>query len=137
MRQIQKVAITPRIDRRGGSSASIPLSVRCCASISGSTNKLFLHVGPSGDSWIGDAIFAAKHNQPGYVKSIPLIDDSYNYFKEHDLRFENADDDEEDMKSILIEVLEEHPELAQEIYNTESLPETLVDHLDRRIENDR
>jgi len=33
---------------------------------------LYLHVGPSGDCWTGHSIFAAKHLQPDYVKSIPL-----------------------------------------------------------------
>ena len=33
----------------------------------------YLHIGPSyGDYWIGDSIFAAKHLQPDYVKSIKL-----------------------------------------------------------------
>lgn len=34
--------------------------------------QLYLHIGPSGDSWTGAAMFAAKHLQPGYVKSIAL-----------------------------------------------------------------
>jgi hypothetical protein len=33
---------------------------------------LYLHVGPSGDCWTGASIFAAKHLQPDYVKSIKL-----------------------------------------------------------------
>jgi len=84
---------------------------------------MYLHVGPSGDSWIGDAIFAAKHNQPGYVKSIALINDDNTHYK-HNVIGEN-----EDEGSVLIEVLEEHPEWAQEIYDTECFPETLRQHL--------
>lgn len=85
--------------------------------------NMYLHVGPSGDSWIGDAIFAAKHNQPGYVKSIALINDDNTHYK-HNVIGEN-----EDEGSVLIEVLEEHPEWAQEIYDTECFPETLRQHL--------
>ena len=36
------------------------------------TNDQFLHVGPSGDCWTGHSIFAAKHLQPDYVKSVKL-----------------------------------------------------------------
>jgi len=88
------------------------------ASIS-NKKKLYLHVGPSGDSWTGDAIFAAKHNQPGYVKSVPLIGEDYN-----------------DEGSLLVEILEENPEWAQEIYDTERLPEALLQHLRLVLEED-
>ena len=48
------------------------------ASSSGSTKhplpKLFLHVGPAGECWTGTSLFAAKHLQPDYVRSIPLPD---------------------------------------------------------------
>lgn len=37
----------------------------------------YLHVGPSGDVWTGDELFAAKHLQPDYVKSIPLFVNEY------------------------------------------------------------
>ena len=40
--------------------------------ISQTTNDQFLHVGPSGDCWTGHSIFAAKHLQPDYVKSVKL-----------------------------------------------------------------
>ena len=85
--------------------------------------KIYLHVGPSGDSWIGDAIFAAKHNQPGYVKSIPLIN--------HNLI---ASDDDEGC--LLVEILEENPDWAQEIYDTECFPEALKEHLELLMEGD-
>ena len=32
----------------------------------------FLHLAPSGDFWIGSAIYAAKHNPSDYVRSLPL-----------------------------------------------------------------
>ena len=35
-------------------------------------SRLYLHVGPCGDFWTGRSIFAAKHLQPGYVKSVEL-----------------------------------------------------------------
>lgn len=85
--------------------------------------KIYLHVGPSGDSWIGDAIFAAKHNQPGYVKSIPLCNSDNLIGKDATAEIN------EDMTSLLIDVLDEHPEWAQEIYDTECFPETLQHHL--------
>ena len=34
-------------------------------------NKLYLHIAPCGDYWSGHEVFAAKHLQPDYVKSIP------------------------------------------------------------------
>ena len=40
--------------------------------ISQTTNDQYLHVGPSGDCWTGHSIFAAKHLQPDYVKSVKL-----------------------------------------------------------------
>ncbi len=33
---------------------------------------LFLHVAPGGDWWIAPDLFAAKHLQSGYVRSVPL-----------------------------------------------------------------
>ena len=92
--------------------------------------KTYLHVGPSGDSWIGDAIFAAKHNQPGYVKSIALIADDNTHYNHTIIG------DDEDKGSRLIEVLEEHPQWAQEIYDTECFPESLRQHLESLHEED-
>mmetsp|Transcript_41436 Transcript_41436/g.70953 ORF Transcript_41436/g.70953 Transcript_41436/m.70953 type:complete len:171 (+) Transcript_41436:45-557(+) len=37
-----------------------------------SKEKMFFHVSPSGDWWTGTSIFAAKHLQPDYVRSIPI-----------------------------------------------------------------
>jgi hypothetical protein len=33
---------------------------------------MFLHISPSGDWWIAQELFAAKHLQDGYVRSIRL-----------------------------------------------------------------
>lgn len=35
-------------------------------------DKVYLHIGPSGDFWTGTSIFAAKHLQHDYVRSIEL-----------------------------------------------------------------
>jgi hypothetical protein len=69
-------------------------------------NQVFLHVGPSGDCWTGSSIYAAKHLQPDYVKSIPIpshvcID-------------------------ILLGILEEDTTLAQQIYDDGLLPPNLI-----------
>mmetsp|Transcript_5487 Transcript_5487/g.11213 ORF Transcript_5487/g.11213 Transcript_5487/m.11213 type:complete len:200 (-) Transcript_5487:32-631(-) len=39
---------------------------------SGTEKTSFFHVSPSGDWWTGPSIFAAKHLQPDYVRSIPI-----------------------------------------------------------------
>ena len=39
-------------------------------------DALYLHVAPDGDHWISGEIFAAKHLQPDYVKSIPIPNES-------------------------------------------------------------
>jgi len=97
-------------------------------------NAFYLHVGPSGDCWVGHSIFAAKHNPPGYVKSIPLM----KLFEEYD------DDDDYDDKFIyeideernrLIEILDENPEWAQEIYDTERFPNKLQQYIIETITN--
>ncbi len=38
------------------------------------TNQIFLHIAPCGDYWTGYEVFAAKHLNPDYVKSIPIPD---------------------------------------------------------------
>mmetsp|Transcript_22187 Transcript_22187/g.47724 ORF Transcript_22187/g.47724 Transcript_22187/m.47724 type:complete len:167 (-) Transcript_22187:275-775(-) len=37
-----------------------------------SGKTVYFHVSPSGDWWTGPSIFAAKHLQPDYVRSIPI-----------------------------------------------------------------
>ena len=39
-------------------------------------DALYLHVAPDGDHWISGEIFAAKHLQPDYVKSILIPNES-------------------------------------------------------------
>ena len=39
------------------------------------TNQIYLHVAPCGDYWTGYEVFAAKHLNPDYVKSIPIPKD--------------------------------------------------------------
>lgn len=41
-------------------------------------SEWYLHIGPSGDYWTGTSLFAAKHLQPNYVKSIPLPSRDFN-----------------------------------------------------------
>ena len=72
----------------------------------------FLHVGPSGDCWTGSSIFAAKHLQPDYVKSIALPDD---------LPTEK-----------LLEELEEDMQLTQWVYDNGELPVDLITRLRQR-----
>lgn len=35
-------------------------------------DQMYLHIAPCGDFWTDTEIFAAKHLQPDYVKSIPI-----------------------------------------------------------------
>ena len=79
---------------------------------SGSPSKLYLHIGPSGDCWTGASIFAAKHLQPDYVKSIELP----------------ANIPTEEIEPIL----ENDIELAREIYESLDISELL-----RRIKPSR
>jgi hypothetical protein len=67
-------------------------------------------VGPSGDFWTGHSIFAAKHLQPDYVKSVKLD--------------ETLDVDK------LLELLEDNgDEWTRTIYDEEVLPQELLDRL--------
>lgn len=42
------------------------------ADVKKKTDVLFLHIAPCGDFWIGHEVFAAKHLQPDYVRSIAI-----------------------------------------------------------------
>jgi hypothetical protein len=104
---------------------------------------LYLHVGPSGDCWTGHSIFAAKNNQPGYIKSIPLMklqqvlmvcNDGSEDNDDDDVDDDDNEDDEEEetpsvLGDILIEILEQSPEWAHEIYDTECIPKKLQQYL--------
>jgi hypothetical protein len=74
-----------------------------------SSNLLYLHVGPSGDFWTGHAIFAAKHLQPDYVKSVRLEPGV--------------------CVDTLLELLEENDDWTREIYDNEAFPEDLLQRL--------
>jgi hypothetical protein len=89
------------------STTGIPTASRLFAGGSSHDgDKVYLHVGPAGDCWTGDNIFAAKHLMPDYVKSILLPNDL--------------------STEILLEEMEENPDLGQQAYDTELLPEVLV-----------
>jgi hypothetical protein len=76
---------------------------------------LYLHVGPSGDFWTGPSIFAAKHLQPDYVKSIPL---EPFLIPKVDLLLELLEDQEDHQVN-----------WGQVIYDQASIPKELVDQL--------
>jgi len=71
--------------------------------------RVFLHVGPSGDCWTGPSIFAAKHLQPDYIKSIPIPS--------------NIPID------ALIDFLEDNVTVSQEVYDTGTLSEEHIELL--------
>jgi hypothetical protein len=76
-----------------------------------SNNSVYLHVGPSGDFWTGHSIFAAKHLQPDYVKSVKL-------------------DDTMDVDSLLDLLEENGDEWTHAIYDEGAFPKELLDRLD-------
>ncbi len=39
------------------------------------TNQVYLHIAPCGDYWTGYEVFAAKHLNPDYVKSLRIPKD--------------------------------------------------------------
>lgn len=96
-----------------------------CRQVSSTSNKgdtsrcsnspLYLHVGPSGDVWTGESIFAAKHLQPDYVKSVSLEG-------EPAAMMENDG-------SLLTEILESRLDWALEIYDRECLPDALREYI--------
>lgn len=93
------------------SSAPCPKQFRCLSIPEGNNpNQVYLHVGPSGDCWTGSSIFAAKHLQPDYVKSVPLSPPHDNLSIDY-----------------LLGILEEDEKLAQEIYDTETIPQRLLE----------
>jgi hypothetical protein len=78
------------------------------------TDELYLHLGPSGDCWTGASIFAAKHLQPDYVRSVPLRPPHV---------------PENICTEKLLEILEVENDLAQEIYDSEILPKELLERI--------
>ncbi|KAL7545246.1 hypothetical protein ACHAWF_013561 [Thalassiosira exigua] len=62
-----------------------------------SKEAAYFHVSPSGDWWTGPSIFAAKHLQPDYVKSIPMppgFDPALHFGDEED--YDDDDEKEEE-----------------------------------------
>lgn len=79
---------------------------------------LYLHVGPSGDCWIGESIFAAKHLQPDYVKSIP-IPESLMVHKDH-----------QNVIDLLVKCIEtSNQAIQQKIYDDSAIPEFIIEHV--------
>lgn len=77
------------------------------SSLLNNNDTVYLHVGPSGDCWTGPSLFAAKHLQPDYVKSIPLMDPNV-------------------CPETLVELLEENTILVQKIYDAGVLPPEII-----------
>jgi hypothetical protein len=84
-------------------------------------NQVYLHIGPSGDCWTASSLFAAKHLQPDYVKSIPL--------------------DSHVCPETLVEYLEENTILLQKIYDLGVLPPEILESVsqkkDEKNENEK
>lgn len=78
----------------------------------GIINNLYLHVGPSGDCWTGTSIFAAKHLQPDYVKSIKI----------ESSQIRDVDK--------MMELLEENDVWTKQIYDEGCFPKELLDALE-------
>lgn len=97
---------------------------------------LYLHVGPSGDVWTGDSIFAAKQNTPGYVRSVPLFRKDSNVDRK-----KTNDETKTDIllaamhrqPERLVEILEENLEWSLEIYETENFSDRLLQQLSQQI----
>mmetsp|Transcript_23732 Transcript_23732/g.27994 ORF Transcript_23732/g.27994 Transcript_23732/m.27994 type:complete len:173 (+) Transcript_23732:59-577(+) len=81
------------------------------------TKNLYLHVSPDGDWWTGHELFAAKHLQPDYVKSIVLPDAWL------------ANKDADDVEAYIEEIYDgdELEKLMREIYDTGSLPSRVIE----------
>ena len=77
-----------------------------------SKTSLFLHIGPSGDCWTGPSIFAAKHLQPDYVRSVALPPNFH---------------DEGAPVDALLDAIEEDSTLQHQIYDEERIPESLLE----------
>ena len=76
------------------------------------SDAVYLHVGPSGDCWSGHSIFAAKHLQPDYVKSLKLKPGV--------------------CVDTLLEILEENEGWTKKIYDDGKLPESLMEYMEER-----
>ena len=80
--------------------------------------EYFLHIGPSGDWWVGPALFAAKHLQPNYITSLPLPPP---------MKLQDDDDDNDIVQhweAVVRDALDEHPSttLVQTMYDSQTWP---------------
>lgn len=73
---------------------------------------LYLHIGPGGDSWTGTSLFAAKHLQPDYVKSVMLPED----FEEGCMTTE-----------ALLQAIDQDAKLQRQIYDEQTIPPSLLE----------
>jgi hypothetical protein len=109
-----------------GSKAQEESSTTASDNTTQKSKTVFLHVGPSGDCWTGDSIFAAKHLQPDYVRSISLAED--------EMMMAFLDDDNDDTTDILLALLDENDDWAREIYDTKKFPSELLKRLKGEME---
>eukprot|EP00565_Helicotheca_tamesis_P009482 CAMPEP_0185725078 /NCGR_PEP_ID=MMETSP1171-20130828/1409_1 /TAXON_ID=374046 /ORGANISM="Helicotheca tamensis, Strain CCMP826" /LENGTH=117 /DNA_ID=CAMNT_0028393095 /DNA_START=269 /DNA_END=622 /DNA_ORIENTATION=- len=78
--------------------------------VSQTKGVMYLHIAPCGDHWTGTSIFAAKHLQPDYVRSIALPPGF-----------------EEDDVDLLEEILDcEGTDVLQKIYDSKCLPQNVT-----------
>lgn len=87
------------------------------------SSLLYLHVGPSGDCWTGPSIFAAKHLQPDYVKSIALPTE---FGQENEERVE-----------ALLEAIENDEDAQRKLYDEEKIPQSILDQMQQLPQDDR
>jgi len=105
------------LQRDGGWGTARICSRRAFSTDSDMNDKtMYFHISPSGDWWTGPSIFAAKHLQPDYVKSIPIPTgfDPNKHFSE----------DEDETESGLS--WKEKQQLLHQIYDEGKLPAHLL-----------
>uniref|UniRef100_A0A7S2A2B9 Uncharacterized protein n=1 Tax=Trieres chinensis TaxID=1514140 RepID=A0A7S2A2B9_TRICV len=77
-----------------------------------SGDQLYLHIAPCGDCWTGREIFAAKHLQPDYVRSVPVPE---GFDPDEHLTTGDGEDD-----------METEIELLRRIYDEGKLPADVI-----------
>jgi len=95
---------------RNTSSTGSSMSTTNITTTNTNTSTRYLHIGPSGDCWTGASMYAAKHLQPDYVKSFILS------FPTHTSLLFVCDEIPE-MEVLLVEFLEEHNDMAHQLYD--------------------
>jgi len=102
------------------SFSSITTSTHESTSAKIKTNRiLYLHVSPDGDFWTGDELFAAKHLEPNYVRSVALPE------------YLSDKNDNDNTETCIKEIFDfnELEKLMREVYDTESLPSQFLARL--------